>query len=99
MQMGDLSFAIEPDSEEEIAAKSLDERRAFAREQRRRRGENRPGLKPVQKLPDNPGALCDLLDADPSPGIDIARAAHWHLEFDAVVGGIGELPARVEGPA
>jgi hypothetical protein len=83
-----------------VAAKSLDDGHAFPGFSQlvglRPQGALR---QPVQYLVDQRETLLDLAHANPDPGVDVALVQHRDLELQAVIGRIGQGPARIEGSA
>src|SRR5690606_37611420 len=99
MAARDPAASPQPQPDQDIAAKALDEGQSFALSAGAGVDANRPAGQAVENLLDQREALLDLADADPDAGIHVALRADRHLEAQRVVRRIGEHLPRIESAA
>ena len=98
MQARDVARRVEPDMNENVAAKTLDHGRAIGwRARRGRRGDDGSRRQAREQVANDRDARMDLVDPNPDARVDIALAASRRGEIGPVVGRVGELLAPRAG--
>src|SRR6478672_7872449 len=94
----DAAVRAQPNPDQNVAAKALDQSEALA--WLASAGDLGPNLArrhAVQDLGDQSEALLDFANSDPDSCVDIPLLENGRLEFEPVIGRVGEIAARVEG--